>query len=93
LLAEYKSGTLLIVLTPWKPWAFLWDEYSDRRDNVMPAKKYRSTSTYTDRDVARLAKMSLNSLRVAKSRGKVNTSNLKSVVEFIIKQRLSNWKL
>ena len=59
----------------------------------MPAKKYRSTYTYTDRDVARLAKVSLNSLRVAKSRGKVNMSNLKSVVEFIIKQRLSNWKL
>jgi len=59
----------------------------------MPAKKYRSTYTYTDRDVARLAKVSLNSLRVAKSRGKVNTSNLKSVVEFVIKQRLSNWKL
>ncbi len=59
----------------------------------MPTKKYRSTYTYTDRDVARLAKVSLNSLRVAKSRGKVNTSNLKSVVEFVIKQRLSNWKL
>ena len=59
----------------------------------MPVKKYRSTYTYTDRDVARLAKVSLNSLRVAKSRGKVNTKNLKSVVEFVIKQRLSNWKL
>jgi hypothetical protein len=59
----------------------------------MPVKKYRSTYTYTDRDVARLARVSLNSLRVAKSRGKVNTSNLKSVVEFVIKQRLSNWKL
>ncbi len=59
----------------------------------MPAKKYRSSFTYTDRDVARLAKVSLNSLRVAKSRGKVNTSNLKSVVEFVMKQRLSNWKL
>jgi hypothetical protein len=59
----------------------------------MPAKKYRSTYIYTDRDVARLAKVSLNSLRVAKSRGKVNTSSLKSVVEFIIKQRLSHWKL
>jgi len=59
----------------------------------MPVKKYRSTYTYTDRDIARLAKMSLNSLRVAKSRGKVNTSNLKSVVEFVIKQRLSSWKL
>jgi len=59
----------------------------------MPATKYRSTYTYTARDVARLAKVSLNSLRVAKSRGKVNTSNLKSVVEFVIKQRLSNWKL
>lgn len=59
----------------------------------MPAKKYRVTYTYTDRDVARLAKMSLNSLRVAKSRGKVNTSNLKSVFEFIVKQRSSHWKL
>jgi hypothetical protein len=59
----------------------------------MPVKKYRSTYTYTDRDVARLARVSLNSLRVAKSRGKVNTSNLKSMVEFVIKQRLSNWKL
>ena len=59
----------------------------------MPAKKYRSIYTFTDRDVARLAKMSLNSLRVAKSRGKINMSNLKSVVEFVIKQRLSHWKL
>jgi len=59
----------------------------------MRTKKYRSSYLYTDRDVARLAKMSLNSLRVAKSRGKVNMSNLKSVVEFVIKQRLSNCKL
>ena len=59
----------------------------------MPAKKYRITHTYTDRDVARLAKMSLNSLRVAKSRGKVNTSNLKSVIEFVVKQRSSHWRL
>lgn len=59
----------------------------------MPAKKYRVNYTYTDRDVARLAKMSLNSLRVAKSRGKVDTSKLKSVIEFVVKQRSSNWKL
>jgi len=59
----------------------------------MPQKRQIAKYTYTDRDVARLAKVSLNSLRVAKSRGKIEMSNLKSVVEFIIKQRLSNWKL
>ena len=59
----------------------------------MPTKKYISTYTFTDRDVARLAKVSLNSLRVSKSRGKIDMSNLKSVVEFVMKQRLSHWKL
>jgi adenine-specific DNA methylase len=44
--------------------------------------------TYTDRDIARVAGVSIGSVRVAKARGKILANDLRSVSVYIIEHWL-----
>jgi hypothetical protein len=55
----------------------------------MPKKIY----TYTERDIARVAGVSIGALRVAKARRKIAPNDLRSVAVYIVEHQLKTMKM
>ncbi len=57
-------------------------------EGSMRKSKPKKTYTYTERDIARVAGVSIGALRVAKVRKKIVTNDLRSVAVYIVEHWL-----